>query len=155
MFTKGERRMKKFCLVALIATLFFGAASPIMAQGKVAVIDVQAVVAKSAQVQALKNDQKQKTEELQKWLKTVRADVEKQKTEEGKAKLVKKYDAEYAKKQQAIKQSYTEKLKAIDASINATIAQQAKLKGYDMVISKGVVIYGGDDITADVLKVVK
>ena len=35
------------------------------------------------------------------------------------------------------------------------ISTQARLKGYNMVISKGVVVYGGDDITADVQKVVK
>ena len=67
---------------------------------KVAVVDVNAVVSKSAQVQALKKEQQQKMEELQKWLKTVRADVEKQSTKEGKEALIKKYDAEFAKKQE-------------------------------------------------------
>lgn len=147
--------MKKISLVALVIALTMGFTSSVMAETNVAVIDVQAVVAKSQQVQALKKEHKKQTEELQKWLKVVRADIEKQKTEEGKAKLVKKYDAEYAKKQEAIKKSYKEKLQTIDQSINATIAEQAKAKGYNMVISKGVVVFGGDDITEDVIKVVK
>lgn len=147
--------MKKICSLALVAFLGIGLISAAVAETNVAVVDVQAVVAKSAQVQALKKEQSQKVEELQKWLKVVRADIEKQKTEEGKAKLVKKYDAEYVKKQEAIRKNYAEKLQAIDKSINATIAEQAKAKGYTMIISKGVVIYGGDDITADVIKVVK
>ena len=147
--------MKKITLSLLAALVIFGFNSAAIAETKVAVIDVQAVVSKSAQVQALKKEQAKKMEDLQKWLKVVRADVEKQKTEEGKAKLVKKYDAEYAKKQAEIRKTYTEKLQEIDKSINATIAERAKAKGYDMIISKGVVVYGGDDITADVLKFVK
>ena len=114
----------------------------------VAVVDVNAVVAKSAQVQALKKEQQEKLQELQKWLETVRADVQKQSTKEGKEKLVKKYDAEFAKKQEAIKKNYSNKLQAIDKSISATIAAEAKAKNYNLVLSKSMVLYGGDDITA-------
>ena len=79
------------------------AMSYVPANYKVAVVDVNAVVAKSAQVQALKKEQQAKLQELQKWLETVRADVQKQSTKEGKEKLIKKYDAEFANKQEAIK----------------------------------------------------
>ena len=122
---------------------------------KVGVVDVQAVVSKSAQVQALKTEQQQKLTELQKWLETVRADVEKQQTKEGKEKLIKKYDADFAKKQEAIKSNYAKKLQAIDVSISKTIAEQAKAKNYNMIFAKGTVLYGGDDITKDIIKVVK
>ena len=132
-----------------------GISSSAMAASNVAVVDVQAVVAKSAQVQALKKEQQTKMQELDKWLKTAKADVEKQKTQEGKEKLLKKYNSDFEKKKADIAKNYQTKLQAIDKSISATIAEQAKLKGYDMVISKGVVIFGGDDITADVQKVVK
>ena len=145
--------MKKLVLSALIlAGLTFSNA--VMAQN-VAVVDVQAVVSKSAQVQALKNEQKTKVQELEKWVQNCKADIDKQKTQEGKDKLAKKYDAELAKKQEAIAKNYKEKLQAIDKSITATIESQARAKGYDMVISKSVVVFGGDDITADVQKVVK
>ena len=94
-------------------------------------------------------------QDLEKWLKTAQADVEKQQTKEGKEKLLKKYNTEFAKKKETITKDYAVKLKAIDKSITDTIAAQAQAKGYNMVISKGVVVYGGDDITADVAKVVK
>ena len=146
--------MKKLVLSALIlAGLTFSNA--VMAEGKVAVIDVQAVVSKSAQVQALKQEQKTKMQDLEKWVKNCRADLEKQTTKEGKEKLAKKYDAELAKKQEAIAKNYKQKLQAIDKNITSTIESQARAKGYDMVISKSVVVFGGDDITADVQKVVK
>ena len=148
--------MKKFILSALIlAGMTLGMANTVFAEQRIAVVDVQAVVANSAQVQALKKDQQAKFQDLEKWLKTVRADVEKQQTQEGKEKLIKKYDAEFAKKKEAIAKNYQTKLQAIDKSISETIATTARAKGYTMVISKGIVVYGGDDITADVQKVVK
>ncbi len=131
------------------------AMSDIPANYKVAVVDINAVVSKSAQVQALKKEQQTKMKELQKWLETVRADVQKQSTQEGKDKLIKKYDAEFAKKQEAIKKNYATKLQAIDKSISETIATEAKAKNYNLVLSKGMVLYGGDDITASISKVVK
>ena len=131
------------------------AMSDIPANYKVAVVDVNAVVSKSAQVQALKKEQQTKLQELQKWLETARADVAKQSTQEGKEKLAKKYDAEFAKKQEAIKKNYAAKLQAIDKSITATIAQEAKAQNYNLVLSKGSVLYGGNDITASIAKVVK
>ena len=156
---KGKRKRGKLPMKKLLVTTLLLAAMGItnaaMADTKIAVVDVPSVVNKSAQVQALKKEQQTKMQDLEKWLKTVRADVEKQQTQEGKEKLVKKYDAEFAKKKEAIAKNYQTKLQAIDKSISETIAQQAKLKGYDMVITKNTVLYGGDDITADIMKVVK
>lgn len=145
--------MKKTLLTSAII-LVLTSMTPAFAD-KIAVVDVPAVVAQSQQVQALKKEQTKKIQDLEKWLSTVRADVEKQKTEEGKDKLLKKYNAEFAKKKEAIAKDYQARLQAVDKSISETIAQQAKAKGYDIVISKGMVLYGGDDITADINKVVK
>ena len=146
--------MKKTILTALLI-LGLTSMNPVFAEGKIAVVDVPAVVAQSQQVQALKKEQQSKIQDLEKWLKTVNEDVAKQKTEEGKQKLTKKYNAEFAKKKEAIAKDYAERIKVVEKSISDTIAQQAKAKGYDMVISKGMVLYGGDDITADVAKAVK
>jgi outer membrane protein len=148
--------MKKTLSLLLTAVILAGGAlTAAMADERVAVIDVQAVVSKSAQVQALKKEQQTKMQELDKWLKTAQADVQKQKTQEGKDKLLKKYNTEFAKKKTEIAKNYQTKLQAIDKSITDTIAAQAKAKGYTMVISKGVVVYGGDDITAEIQKAVK
>ena len=145
--------MKKTLLTSAII-LGLTSMTPAFAD-KIAVVDVPAVVAQSQQVQALKKEQTKKIQDLEKWLSTVRAEEKKQKTEEGKDKLLKKYNAEFAKKKEAIAKDYQARLQAVDKSISETIAQQAKAKGYDIVISKGMVLYGGDDITADINKVVK
>ena len=66
-----------------------------------------------------------------------------------------KYDEEFAKKREANANDYAKKLTAIDNSISATIATQAKARGFDVVIAKSTVLYGGVDITAEVAKAVK
>ena len=145
--------MKKALSLTLMALILGSGLA--MAEQRIAVVDVQAVVSKSAQVQALKKEQQAKMQDLEKWLKTAQTDVEKQQTKEGKEKLLKKYNAEFAKKKEAIAKDYTARLQAVDKSITETISTTAKAKGYNMVISKGVVVFGGDDITADVQKSVK
>lgn len=122
---------------------------------KIAVVDINAVVSQSSQVMALKKEQTLKVKELQKWLQVVRSDVEKQKTQEGKDKLTKKYDAEFVKKQQALQKDYTEKLQKIDKDITEVIAKEANTQGYDVVLAKNVVLYGGDNITGKIAKLVK
>ena len=93
--------------------------------------------------------------ELQKWLVNARSDVEKQKTQEGKEKLAQKYDAEFIKKQTAIQKDYTAKLQVIDKNISDVITKEAKKNGYEIVLAKGVVLYGGHDITNTISKQVK
>ena len=139
-------------------TIGFGISSVAISDNvtpKIAVVDVSSVVAKSAQVQALKKEQKAKMQDLNKWLKNAKEDVLKQQTEDGKKKLAQKYDSEFTKKRETISKDYQQKLKAIDKNISDSIASQAQAQGYTMVISKGVVLYGGDDITEAVQKVVK
>ena len=92
---------------------------------------------------------------MQKMLKNARTEYAKQSTDEKKQKLAKTYDEEFAKKQEAIKKNYATKLQAIDKSISETIATEAKAKNYNLVLSKGMVLYGGDDITASIANVVK
>lgn len=145
----------KRTILAIAIVLGLASINTAFAESKIAVVDVQAVVSKSAQVQALKKEQQTKIQDLEKWLKTAQTDVEKQKTQEGKEKLLKKYNTEFAKKKEAIAKDYQTRLQAVDKSITETISATARAKGYNMVISKGVVVFGGDDITADVAKVVK
>lgn len=145
--------MKK--TLSFVLTLLLLGTGAAMAEQKIAVVDIPAVVAKSAQVQELKKEQQVKMQDLEKWLKIVQVDVEKQQTQEGKEKLLKKYNAEFAKKKETLAKNYQSQLQAIDKSITETISATAKSKGYDIVISKNVVVYGGDDITAELQKLVK
>ena len=145
--------MKK--TLSLVLTLLLFATGAAMAEQKIAIVDIPAVVAKSAQVQALKKEQQAKMQELEKWLQVAQTDVEKQQSKEGKEKLLKKYNADFAKKKEALAKNYQAQLQVIDKSITETITATAKAKGYNMVISKSVVVFGGDDITTEIQKAVK
>ena len=81
--------MKKL-LLSLSAMVLLSSISMAATQN-IAVVDVQAIVNKSAQVQSLKKEQQTKIADLEKWLKTAQEDVAKQQSKEGKEKLLKKY----------------------------------------------------------------
>lgn len=154
--------MKKGLRILAIGAVLFGlgVANVAMAEDaqvapKYAVVDVQKVVASSKQVKALKAEQEKQAKELAKWIETAKADVEKQKTDEAREKLAKKYDAQLAKKREVATETYAKKLTAIDDSISAVIEKKAKENGYSMIFAKSTVLYGGDDLTNLIIKAVK
>jgi len=122
---------------------------------KIAVVDVQKVVAASAQVKALKADREAKIKDLGNFVTTARNAVAKETNATKKKALEDKYNKELNTKKNNIQKDYSNKLANIDKSISATIAQKAKAAGYELVLAKGVVLYGGTDITAEIAKVVK
>ena len=81
---------------------------------KIAIVDVQAVVNKSEQVQALKQEQQSKMQALEQWIKDAQSDVEKKELQADKDELVRKYNDELAKRRDAITKEYQEKLQEID-----------------------------------------
>ena len=113
------------------------------------------MVNKSAQVQALKKEQEAKSKEIRNFIKKANDEIKAQTDEKKKQDLVKKYEKELSAKREANAKVYKTKLEAIDKTISATINNYAKTNGYDLVIVKGAVLYGGDDITEAVSKVVK
>lgn len=122
---------------------------------KIATVDVADVVNSSGQVQALKKEQQAKAKEIMTFVEKARKDVASTTDTKKKQALEDKYNKELSNKKQAMDKNYATKLEAIDKSISAQIASQAKLGGYDIVLAKGVVLYGGTDITDDVKKAVK
>ena len=119
-------------------------------KSKVAVVDVVSIVNKSEQVQNLKNQQTAQTEALGQWLQTAQAEVDKIKDEKQKEEKTKQYAAEFAQKREAVAQQYAALLSEVDKNITETIVKVAKSKGYELVVPKNLVIYGSDDITAEV-----
>ncbi len=122
---------------------------------KIAVVDVQKVVASSAQVKALKADRDAKVKDLTTFVTNARSAVAKETNAAKKKELENKYNKELNAKRNAIQKDYAKKLANIDKSISAVVAQKAKAANYDIVLAKGVVLYGGNDITAEITKSVK
>lgn len=148
--------MKKFLLVSaiLLGTLTNGL-SAFAGDFNVAVVDVPKVVASSAQVQALKKEQQAKAEEMVKFIEKARKDVASISDATKKKAAEEKYDKEFVAKKSKMEQDYATKLKVLDDSITQQITSVARSNGYDIVLSKGIVLYGGKDITADIMKIVK
>jgi outer membrane protein len=122
---------------------------------KIAVVDVQQVVNSSSQVQALKKEQQTKAKELVAFVEKARKEVAATTDSKKKQALEEKYNKELNAKKDAMDKNYTAKLTAIDTAISAKVAEQAKAGNYDVVLAKGVVLYGGTDITEAVKKAVK
>ena len=122
---------------------------------KIAVVDVQKVVANSSEVKALKADREAKIKDLANFVTTARANVAKETNAAKKKELENKYNKELNTKRNAIQKDYAKKLAAIDKNISAIINQKAKAANYEIVLAKGVVLYGGTDITSEITKAVK
>ena len=154
-----NKNVKLLAAVAAAFAIGFSAnnfaMSDVPSNFKVAVVDVQQVVASSAQVKALKKEQQAKTEEVIKYIDKARKDVASVSDEKKKKALEDKYNKELVTKRKTLEKDYATKLQAIDKNISSTIETQAKAKNYNVVLAKGVVLYGGDDITADIVKIVK
>lgn len=131
------------------------AVSDVPANYKVAVVDVQKVVNSSKQVSALKADQKKKIADLSNFVKTAKANIAKETDANKKKALEDKYTKEIAAKKSAIEKDYANKLLAIDKNISNVIQTKAKSGNYNLVLSKGVVLSGGEDITSEVLSALK
>lgn len=131
------------------------AVSDVPSNYKVAVVDVPKVVNSSKQVSALKAEQKQKVADLTNFVKTAKANIANEKDATKKKALEAKYTKELAAKKSAIEKDYAKKLLAIDKSISNVIQAKAKEGNYNLVLSKGVVLSGGVDITSSVAAAVK
>ena len=122
---------------------------------KIAVVDLQKIVAKSSQVQSLKTLQQKKNKELVTFIKNAQADINKQTDPNKKKTLAANYEKQIQQKREANAKEYTTKLKAADNNITAIISKKATEMGYTMVVPKSSVICGGDDITGTILQIIK
>lgn len=131
------------------------ALSDVVSNYKIAVIDVQKVVSNSVQVNALKEEQKKKVQDLTSFVEKAKADVLAEKDTVKQKDLEDKYNKELNIKKSTMDKEYAQKLSEIDKSISTVISAKAKKDNYALVLSKGVVLFGGDDITESVAKAVK
>ena len=114
---------------------------------KVAVVDVQQVVAASSQVNDLKKENQAKTNEIINFIEKARKDVAATTDADKKKALEEKYSKELNTKREAYGLEYNNKMMAIQNNILNAVAEQARANNYDIVLAKDVVLYGGDDIT--------
>jgi Skp family chaperone for outer membrane proteins len=149
----------KFAAVATVAfTIGLGinnfAMSEINGISKIAVVDVQQVVVASSEVNELKKENQEKTGELISYIEKARKDVAATTDADKKKALEEKYTKELNSKREVFGQEYNQKMLSIQKNILNAVREQAVANNYDMVIAKDVVLYGGEDITDSLKKVV-
>lgn len=121
-------------------------------KSKIAVVDVQQIVANAQPVVQLRQEMQNQVTNLQQWIDNSNENINKENSQEKKDELAKQYQAELLQRQQLIQQDYAAKLQQIDASLTNLIEKVAKEEGFNITLVKGSVAAGGTDITAKVVE---
>ena len=89
-------------------------------------------------------------EELNKIIVNARGEIANETDENKILKIEEKYTNEFNTKKSQLEKEYNNRLSVIEKSITEEIAKKAKKDNYDFVFAKGVVLYGGKDITDEI-----
>ena len=122
---------------------------------RVAVVDIQKIVASSSEIRALKLDQDKQVKNMQATIEKARAEIAKEKDPAKVSALEEKYRNEINRQKLALDTSYNNKLTAIDNKIKTAVVEKARSMNYNMVLPKKTVLFGGDDITEQVSTIIK
>ena len=122
---------------------------------KIGYVNVAKLLETSKALKAAEDARAKSTTEMLKWYDTASEDIQKQTTPEARKNLVKKYEDQLTKKKNTIKDAYAKKVAEIDKQMSEVINQKASAMGYNIVLRKDSVLFGGDDITAQILPLVK
>ncbi|MBQ9034718.1 MAG: OmpH family outer membrane protein [Alphaproteobacteria bacterium] len=118
---------------------------------KFGIVNVQAVVAQTPGVVDLRNEQEAKRREVQEWINARNAEIAAAE-EAKKAELTKKYQGELNERQQKMQAEYAQKVQALDANLNKLITEIAEKEHLNYVFNVGSLVFGGMDITSQVLE---
>ena len=143
--------MKKILVLSIIIL----SASSVFAEEKIAVVDLQQIVANSAQVKQLKQEHSKKIADLDKIIINARGEILNEKDPAKVLLLEDKYMKEFNTKKESLELDYNKRLSVIEKNIKNEITKKAQKDGYDYVLAKSVVLYGGKDITNELSTSIK
>ena len=122
---------------------------------RVAVVDIKELVSKSQEIKKLKTDQENKINQMQQTVEKARTEIAKETDPAKIASLEEKYRKEVNAQKLTLDSEYNSKLTKIDNNIKTIVIEKARSMNYNLVLPKNFVLYGGDDITAEVAKSIK
>ena len=125
------------------------------AQEKIGIVDIQALVSNSSDVQRLKREHAAQIDSLNKIVTDAQNAIAKETDPQKIVMLQDKYASEFNRKKDAIDKQYSIKLADIETRLRNKILESAKKNKYDMVFAKNVVFYGGEDITDIIARDIK
>lgn len=139
----------------LILTLLVSTTNFVFAENKIAVVDLQQLVNNSSQVKQLKQEHAKKIKELDKIIVNARGEISNEKDQAKILLLEDKYINEFNSKKESLERDYNSRLDAIEKNIKNEISKKAQKDSYDYVFAKSVVLYGGNDITNELINSIK
>ncbi len=152
---------KKILTVSLIIGAFAAgysinniAISKTQPEYRVAIIDIQKIVANSSEIKALKSEQEKQVQNMQLTINKAREEIAKEKDPKKVAELEEKYRNEINQQKLALDTSYNNKLTAIDSKIKTAVVEKARSMNYNLVLPKNMTLFGGDDITEQVSTII-
>ncbi len=151
--------MKKNVLIlfSFILSFMLGACAVVSANGapfKIATIDVVTIARGSNEVAALRAYENKERQALNTYMEKAKAEVLKEKDKTKQTALQKKHIQIYKSKQNKVQQQIVKKSNAIDKKIHESIQNYAKAQGYNLVFSKSALLYGGEDISSEIIKII-
>jgi len=139
-------------ILSLLASTQTAYADETLATDSVCVVDIQRIVASSNDVVALKSKRDSQVAELKKMADAANEKIKDEKDEKSKRELSEKNLAEINAKKEEFDKIYAKELQESDKKLNDIILSVCKKKGGNMALNKATVIFGGIDITDDVIK---
>lgn len=142
--------MKKIFL-SLMFTFIMLSGSFCQAAEKYAYVELSSIMNNYLYAKNVSQNVKNKEAEIEKFLKSQNALIEKAKNQTEKKALEKKAADELNKKISALKAYNVAELKKIETNLTNAISVVAKKEGYTLVLSNKSVLFGASDITSKVL----
>jgi len=127
--------------VVAMALTQFGPNMASAASSNVGVVDYSQIMSQHPQVQAASNEMQTAVQEAQKEFEEKSANMNDNEKRDY-----------YTQTQQRLQQKNQELMEPITKSVEDSVKKVAEQKGLSVVLDKGAVVYGGVDITQDVLK---
>ena len=139
----------------LILGLLASSVGNVLAEDKIAVVDLQQIVSNSSQVKQLKQEHSKKLADLDKIIVNARGEISNEKDPAKILLIEDKYMKEFNTKKDTLERDYNNRLSSIEKNIKNEITKKAQKDGYDFVFAKSVVLYGGKDITNELSESIK
>ena len=140
-------------ILVLVLLLFSGVS--VFASEDIAIVDLGRLVEGSAQVRQLKQEHSKKVADLDRILVNARGEISNEKDPAKVLMLEDKYMKEFNTKREALEREYGNKISIIEKNIKDEVAKKAKKDVYEYVFAKSVVLYGGKDITTELINSIK
>ena len=143
---KGLKRI--FIALAIVSMVGF---SGLRSFADTGVVDLDKVINSYSKYLDFAADMKVKQADIEKFVADTNKQLKDAKTPVEKKNLEEKATKDYEDKIQAIKENQVKQLKEIEDNVYSAIEQTSKLKKIDMVLNKAGVLYGGIDLTDEVI----